>query len=82
MRDATALPRSASSLAAPLLILGGALALAPFTSAAAALLAGAAVALLFGNPWPAQTRVWTHRLLPLAVVGLGAGMDLRTVARA
>lgn len=71
-----------SRLAAPLLGLGGALALAPFTPAAAALVGGALLALTLGNPWQAKTRLWTHRLLPLAVVGLGADMNLRTVAKA
>ncbi len=71
-----------SRLAAPLLGLGGALALAPFTPATAALMGGALLALTLGNPWQAKTRLWTHRLLPLAVVGLGADMNLRTVAKA
>jgi uncharacterized integral membrane protein (TIGR00698 family) len=67
---------------ATLLILGALLALAPFTPAAAALLGGAFLALTVGNPWLARTRAWTHRLLPLAVVGLGADMNLRAVAQA
>jgi len=71
-----------SRLAAPLLGLGGALALAPFTPAAVALVGGALLALALGNPWQAETRLWTHRLLPLAVVGLGADMNLRAVAKA
>lgn len=71
-----------SRLAAPLLGLGGALALAPFTPAAVALVGGALLALALGNPWQATTRLWTHRLLPLAVVGLGADMNLRAVAKA
>ena len=65
-----------------LLVAGALLALAPFTPAAAALLGGALLALTLGNPMPAQTRAWTQRLLPLAVVGLGADMNLRAVARA
>lgn len=83
MSDAATLPlpRPASSLATPLLILGAVLALAPFVSAAEALLAGMAISLIFGNPRQDLTRTWTHRILPLAVVGLGAGMNLRTVAR-
>lgn len=70
--------RSASLL----LLLGAGLSLAPFTPAAAALVGGALLALTVGNPQPARTRRWTHRLLPLAVVGLGADMNLRMVARA
>ena len=65
-----------------LLTLGGALALAPFTPAAAGLVGGVLLVLTCGNPWPTQTHAWTHRLLPLAVVGLGADMNLRVVARA
>lgn len=73
-------PRPQAAL--PLLFLGALLALAPFTPAAAALVGGALLALALGNPRPAQTRAWTHRLLPLAVMGLGADMNLRAVARA
>jgi uncharacterized integral membrane protein (TIGR00698 family) len=68
--------------ATTLLILGGALALAPFTPAAAALVGGTLLALTLGNPWQTTTRAWTQRLLPLAVVGLGADMNLRAVAKA
>jgi len=46
----------------------------------AALVAGVAVALTLHNPWAAQTKPFTPRLLALSVVGLGAAMDLRTVA--
>ncbi|WP_285575068.1 YeiH family protein [Geothrix limicola] len=70
--------RAASSL----LILGALLSLAPFAPAAAALVGGAALALTLGNPFQGLTRTWAHRLLPLAVVGLGADMDLRAVAKA
>ncbi len=65
-----------------LLLLGGLLALAPFTPSAAALVGGAALALGLGNPHQERTQAWTHHLLPLAVVGLGADMNLRAVARA
>jgi len=73
---------SASRIPALLLLLGGLLALAPVTPAAAALVGGALLALTVGNPLPDLTRTWTHRLLPLAVVGLGADMNLRAVAKA
>lgn len=69
-------------LAVTLLGLGALLALAPFTPAAAALVGGAVLALTAGNPVQGLTRTWTHRLLPLAVVGLGADMNLRAVAKA
>jgi uncharacterized integral membrane protein (TIGR00698 family) len=69
-------------LSTGLFLLGALLALAPFTPAAAALVGGALIALTVGNPLQQQTRAWTHRLLPLAVVGLGADMNLRAVAKA
>lgn len=75
-------PALSSRLSGWLLGLGAVAALLPLTPAPAALLGGALLALTMGNPWPAHTRSWTHRLLPLAVVGLGADMNLRTVARA
>ncbi|HET6330479.1 MAG TPA: putative sulfate exporter family transporter [Holophagaceae bacterium] len=59
-----------------------ALALLPFVSAAIALVAGILIALMMGNPFQVLTRKWTHSLLALSVVGLGAGMDLRAVAKA
>lgn len=65
-----------------MLTLGGGLALAPFTPAAAALVGGTVLALSIGNPWQTYTRAWTQRLLPIAVVGLGADMNLRAVAKA
>ena len=69
-------------IAPALLLLGALLALLPFTPAVAALVGGAVLALSVGNPRAALTRTWTHRLLPLAVMGLGADMDLRAVAKA
>ena len=71
-----------SRIAAWLLVLGGLLALAPFTPAAAALVGGALLALTLGNPLQGRTRAWSQRLLPLSVVGLGADMNLRMVAKA
>jgi uncharacterized integral membrane protein (TIGR00698 family) len=58
------------------------LALLPFVSAGIALVAGILLALTLGNPFQALTKRWTHTLLALSVVGLGAGMDLRAVAKA
>ena len=69
------------SAATVLLALGALLALSPWATAAEALVAGAALALVLGNPHQARTQAWIHRLLPLAVVGLGAEMNLGTVAR-
>jgi len=65
-----------------LLPAGALLALAPFTSAAAGLLGGAFLGLTLGNPRTRETQAWTHRLLPLAVIGLGAQMNLIAVAKA
>ena len=64
-----------------LLFIGAALCLAPMVSAATGLLLGAALGLTVGNPYPLLTRKLTHKLLVLSVVGLGAAMDLRVVAR-
>lgn len=44
------------------------------------LLAGVTVALVFGNPHAHRTRPLTSRLLAWSVMGLGAGMNLKTVA--
>jgi uncharacterized integral membrane protein (TIGR00698 family) len=60
--------------------LGAAACLLPMVSTGVALVAGVAVALVFGNPYLAATRRATPSLLALSVVGLGAGMDLRVVA--
>ena len=53
----------------------------PFVSTGAGLLLGLVLALAFGNPWLDRTRRVTSKLLALSIVGLGAGMDLRVVAR-
>lgn len=45
-----------------------------------ALLLGVAFAITVGNPWSASTNRWAKRLLQIAVVGLGAGMNIITVA--
>jgi uncharacterized integral membrane protein (TIGR00698 family) len=69
-------------IATPVLLLAGLLALTPLVTAPVALVLGAVIALTLGNPLQARTQVWTHRLLPLAVVGLGAEMNLGKVAQA
>ena len=58
------------------------LCLFPFVSTGAGLLMGLLLALAFGNPYLERTSKATPTLLALSVVGLGAGMDLRVVARA
>ena len=45
-----------------------------------ALLAGVAVTLVLGNPWASTTKRLTPQLLAVSVVGLGAAMNLHTVA--
>jgi uncharacterized integral membrane protein (TIGR00698 family) len=69
------------SLAHFLLPAAAALCLLPFVSTGMGLLLGLVLALAVGNPYLAWTRKATHTLLALSVVGLGAGMDLRVVAR-
>ena len=58
-----------------------ALCLFPFVSTGVGLLLGLVLALAFGNPYLERMRKTTHTLLAFSVVGLGAGMDLRVVAR-
>jgi len=55
--------------------------LLPRISAGEGLLAGVLLAMAVGNPYLAWTRRAAHRLLTLAVMGLGAGMNLGVVAR-
>jgi uncharacterized integral membrane protein (TIGR00698 family) len=64
-----------------LIPVGAVVALVPGVSSGVALLLGAAIALAFGNPWASSTRRIQKALLPAAVVGLGAAMDLGVVLR-
>ncbi|WP_434385260.1 YeiH family protein [Melittangium boletus] len=73
-------PRARGSAGRVLVPLGAVLCLWPFVSTGLALLAGMGLALTVGNPHAELTRRATPGLLSLAVVGLGAGMDLRIVA--
>ena len=75
-------PAANSRYALPALVVGAAVALAPGTSAAVGLLGGACLALTLGNPHPRETQKLTSRMLPLAVIGLGAQMNLIAVAKA
>jgi uncharacterized integral membrane protein (TIGR00698 family) len=75
-------PERAHPLARFLLPLLAAACLWPAVGAGEGLLAGLSLGLLLGNPFPAQTRRLASPLLSLSLVGLGAGMDLRAVARA
>ncbi len=69
------------SLSSSLFLLLAAASLLPFVAGWMGLVAGIAVALTVGNPWPAQTKRWTPLLLQASVVGLGAGMDLLVVLK-
>lgn len=73
--------RPAHRLASILLPLGAAACLLPWTPPWAALLAGAALALTLGNPCAGPASRAAKWLLQLAVVGLGAGVNLTVVAR-
>jgi len=64
-----------------LLPLGGAASLLPWTPPWAALLAGTAIAVSLGNPYAKRTAKLSKPLLQLAVVGLGAGVNLAIVGR-
>lgn len=58
------------------------LVLFPVISSPLGLLLGLGFALFIGNPIPEKTKKWTPRLLQISVVGLGADMNLYTVAKA
>ena len=55
--------------------------LSSWSSSGIALLMGVILAVVIGNPWANQTKILTHKLLSLAVMGLGAGMNLTVVAK-
>lgn len=55
------------------------LCVAPVLDSAFALLLGVAIAIFIGNPYP--TKNFIHPMLGFAVAGLGAGMNLQTVAK-
>jgi uncharacterized integral membrane protein (TIGR00698 family) len=59
----------------------GILCLTPYASGAIALVMGVCLSLLLGNPFADWTKIWTHRLLQISIVGLGAGMNLTVIGR-
>lgn len=65
----------------PLLVLCALACLWPAISSGLALLLGVAFAFIFGNPELVKSKSISSRLLSLSVIGLGAGMNLLTVAR-
>lgn len=58
------------------------LCLTPWISSGVALVMGLAIALSIGNPYILKIKNWTHKLLAISVIGLGAGMDLGIIAKA
>lgn len=74
-------PASAHPAARAVVPVLAVLAALPWISSGVALVAGIAVALTLGNPWPARTRALAHRMLAWSVIGLGAGMNLVVVFR-
>lgn len=64
-----------------LIPLAAILSLTPFVSSGVALLMGVILAVTLGNPYLEKCRDLTHKLLPLSVVGLGAGMDLHVIGK-
>jgi uncharacterized integral membrane protein (TIGR00698 family) len=70
-----------SRIASVLMPLGALASLLPWTPPWAALLAGAALALTLGNPCALAASQAARWLLQVAVVGLGAGVNLGVVAR-
>jgi uncharacterized integral membrane protein (TIGR00698 family) len=58
------------------------LVLLPWVDGSTALLGGALLALVLGNPHQDRFRRWIHPLLGWSVVGLGAGMNLGVVLKA
>ena len=57
----------------------GAVASLCFFSSAEALIVGIVFALFLSNPWAAQLKTITPKLLAIALIGLGFNMDLRRV---
>lgn len=70
-----------NSLSKILIPLAAVLSLAPFISSGVALLMGVVLAVALGNPYLEKSRKLTQKLLPLSVVGLGAGMDLNVIGK-
>lgn len=67
------------SLAKSLFLSASLLCLTPWISSGQALLLGLILALSLGNPFADQAKMLTHKFLSLAVIGLGAGMNLNVV---
>lgn len=61
--------------------LGFCFALTPWASSGGALVLGVIIVLLFGNPYIERTKTLPNKLLQIAVVGLGAGMNLAIIGK-
>lgn len=77
----SALPMKHVTASHFLIPLGILLSLIPGVPAAAALVAGVAIALTVGNPYLEKTKPGSRKLLSTSVVGLGASMHLGTVVK-
>lgn len=63
------------------LLAGLAVSAVPGTSTTLALVMGAGVGLVLGNPWPQRSSLWSRNLLQISVVGLGFGMSIKEVVQ-
>ena len=61
------------------LILAGGVSLSGYLTPTQAWLLGVVISLSLGNPYSQQTQKWAQKLLKISVVGLGAGMSLKTI---
>lgn len=64
-----------------LILLGALLTLTPWVNSGVALLLGTFLAIVFGNPYSDVTKKLTPKFLSLAVIGLGAGMNLAVIGQ-
>lgn len=70
------------NLARAIMALSPALLFMPFVSPGAALLLGVTIALALGNPLRHVSKTLSPRFLAIAVIGLGAGMNLHNIVQA
>ena len=64
-----------------LLPIGAIFVLTPWASSGVALVLGIVLVLLFGNPYHERTKTLPNKLLQIAVMGLGAGMNLAIIGK-
>lgn len=63
-------------------VLGILFCISPWGSPSLALVLGLVIALIIGNPFLVTSQKWAKKILPLSVMGLGAGIDLTVVVQA